>query len=253
MRNLTIAAVLLAAAGNAHAATNIVANGGFEDPAIGSSFVEYNAPTNAISNWVVTNGSVDLVRSPYTVNEGLQALDLSGTSLGTISQALTTAVGQTYDLIFYFSNNNFSGAGTYSGKVSVGGLNTIFSHVEGTPWTQFKGTFVGTGNDTLTFESLTNQNNGGVFLDSVNVSAAPEPATWLMMIAGFGIAGAALRRKRAKVNVRFAWSYRELLEQGPPGKSGGLFFDLARLCDMGDRITGVGYRRAKTALSATLE
>lgn len=38
---------------------------------------------------------------------------------------------------------------------------------------------------------------------SVN-SAVPEPATWMMMIAGFGVAGAALRRQRAKATIRFA-------------------------------------------------
>lgn len=33
-------------------------------------------------------------------------------------------------------------------------------------------------------------------LDNIAVSAVPEPATWAMMIAGFGMAGAALRRRR---------------------------------------------------------
>ena len=28
-------------------------------------------------------------------------------------------------------------------------------------------------------------------------SAAPEPATWAMMITGFGLTGAAVRRRRA--------------------------------------------------------
>jgi len=117
---------------------------------------------------------------------------------------LNTVAGQTYDLVFYFNNNNYAGAGTYSGKVSVGGLSSVFSHVDGTPWTKFTGSFVGTGSDTLTFDALTIQNNGGVFLDSVSVSAAPEPAAWLMMSAGFGIVGASLRRRRATVNVRYA-------------------------------------------------
>ena len=34
------------------------------------------------------------------------------------------------------------------------------------------------------------------------LQAVPEPATWAMMIAGFGMAGAAVRRRR--VNIRFA-------------------------------------------------
>ena len=34
--------------------------------------------------------------------------------------------------------------------------------------------------------------------------AVPEPATWAMMIGGIGAAGGALRRRKAKVSVRFA-------------------------------------------------
>lgn len=36
------------------------------------------------------------------------------------------------------------------------------------------------------------------------VGAVPEPATWLMMITGFGLAGASLRRRRTTVRVRYA-------------------------------------------------
>lgn len=204
MKKWILSVAALTAAGNAHAATNIVTNGGFEDPAIGSSYVQYNAPSSSIAGWNVSAGSVDLVRAPYTTYEGLQALDLAGDSLGTISQVLSTVAGQTYNLVFYFSNNNAAGAGTYTGTVSIAGLNSQFSHVDGTPWTKFTGSFVGTGSDTLSFSANTIQSNGGVFLDSISVSAAPEPATWLMMIAGFGLVGASLRRKRARLNVRFA-------------------------------------------------
>lgn len=36
-------------------------------------------------------------------------------------------------------------------------------------------------------------------LSFVGVSAVPEPATWAMMITGFGLAGAALRRRRTQL------------------------------------------------------
>lgn len=36
------------------------------------------------------------------------------------------------------------------------------------------------------------------------VSAVPEPATWAMMILGFGMVGSAARRRRTRVNVSFA-------------------------------------------------
>ncbi len=41
-------------------------------------------------------------------------------------------------------------------------------------------------------------NNNGSF--NVTVAAVPEPATWLMMIAGFGLVGAGMRRRNATVS-----------------------------------------------------
>lgn len=52
------------------------------------------------------------------------------------------------------------------------------------------------------------QDNVGPLLDNVTLDitsgAVPEPATWLMMIAGFGFIGAAMRRKRHTVSASFA-------------------------------------------------
>ena len=36
------------------------------------------------------------------------------------------------------------------------------------------------------------------------VSAIPEPATWAMMIGGFGMVGGAMRRRKAQVRVTYA-------------------------------------------------
>lgn len=35
--------------------------------------------------------------------------------------------------------------------------------------------------------------------------AVPEPATWALMIVGFGTVGGAMRYRRRGVGVRFAW------------------------------------------------
>lgn len=47
--------------------------------------------------------------------------------------------------------------------------------------------------------------NGASVNDTINLSAAavPEPASWAMMVGGFGLLGSALRRKRSNVAVNF--------------------------------------------------
>lgn len=58
----------------------------------------------------------------------------------------------------------------------------------------------------ITEDYIPSDNLGGVSLSisSVSAGAAPEPATWAMMIGGFGVAGASLRRRRNKANVTYA-------------------------------------------------
>ena len=50
--------------------------------------------------------------------------------------------------------------------------------------------------NTIGFETVANT----AITASVAAGAVPEPATWAMMIGGFGLAGAAMRRRAAKVS-----------------------------------------------------
>ncbi len=81
-------------------------------------------------------------------------------------------------------------------------LDDSVSHSSGTTndldWKTYTGSFVGTGaSETLNFTNTSpTTGNAGIFLDAISVSAAPEPATWMMMIGGFGVAGVAMRRRR---------------------------------------------------------
>lgn len=55
------------------------------------------------------------------------------------------------------------------------------------------------GTYTLTINGTTGPN--GVMGGHVDIAAVPEPATWGMMLLGFGAAGFALRRRRRRVPV----------------------------------------------------
>lgn len=76
-------------------------------------------------------------------------------------------------------------------SLNTGAKVTGFSTGVGSGWSP--GTFVGAvDNVSFTFDDNTSSFN-------FEVSAVPEPATWAMLIAGFGLAGAALRRRNRAV------------------------------------------------------
>ena len=80
------------------------------------------------------------------------------------------------------------GCGTF---VPSNGNKTFFGSGETTGVLQFKGTFT-----SLSFTD-TSENWHGIQIGIADVGGGvPEPATWALMISGFGLAGAALRRRR---------------------------------------------------------
>jgi len=68
------------------------------------------------------------------------------------------------------------------------------------------GLFTVTGDAGEFFSSVTFSSTVNSFeVDNLAVSGAvPEPASWAMMIGGFGLMGSAVRRRRAQTTVKFA-------------------------------------------------
>ena len=196
------------------AASAQVTNGGFEAPVISGPCCN-TVPTDSLPGWGVTVGNVNVVNgmfngtsSPgpnlaYELNQYLDLVGQGGT--GGISQSLTLTPGQAYNLTFAYSNNGFAPneSTSASAAFSIDGLAGTVSHSTANStnldWQIFTGTFVAGGTDTLSFTNLTGGPNEGILLDAISVAAVPEPATWAMMLLGFGGMGLAMRQRRSAV------------------------------------------------------
>ena len=93
------------------------------------------------------------------------------------------------------------GAGGVSAPYSfdINSVNYLVPEPVGSAPSVFTASGLGFVGDTFTLTA--NRKNSWVFLSEVSFGGpsrgVPEPATWGLMIAGFGMAGAALRRRRA--------------------------------------------------------
>jgi hypothetical protein len=140
------------------------------------------------------------------------ALDGDSQYQGSISQQISgLTVGNTYTLSFDWAAAqlaNRTGATTEQLAVTLGGV-TQTTDIIKNPSEAFSGwktvtmQFVATGADeTLTFLSVGTPDGLPPIaaLDNVSLTGGvPEPATWAMMLVGFGGLGALIRRRRSLV------------------------------------------------------
>ena len=121
--------------------------------------------------------------------------------LNEISRAFNTVAGRLYTVSF---DNGAFGQGSQAliaslNGVSQGSYNGLVTNNVDTTFTTQTFSFVGDGAQaTLAFHVTTSPDNVDALLDNVSVSAVPEPATWAMMIIGFGAVGGAARSARRR-------------------------------------------------------
>lgn len=206
------AAALALIAPTAASAQNIVLNTSFETQANGT-----------VANWTLNggpNGGLSgFISGSYAHSgQGLLVGSCGGAgSTATLDQpcyadqVLNTVAGQTYDLSLWLRQYAGSTPGTGGFSVFFGGqqiTNQTFAPAD-FGYTQFIFTgLVATGTST-DLQIHLRQDLGQLFLDDVSVTASgpvtpavPEPASWALMITGFGLVGAAMRRRAT--TVRFA-------------------------------------------------
>lgn len=89
------------------------------------------------------------------------------------------------------------------GTVTLNGVSFVLSP---TGFAEFGGlgnqSMIPGGTNTISVSGLSG--GGASYGGSLSFAAVPEPSTWLMMILGVGLAGAALRRRRQTVKVSYA-------------------------------------------------
>ncbi|WP_309643729.1 choice-of-anchor C family PEP-CTERM protein [Phenylobacterium sp.] len=205
MKSVLAAAVLVSGAAfaqTASAAVELITNGGFEAGAFDpGAFTTVFAGSTDITGWTVGPQSVDYIGSYWQASEGSRSVDLSGNQPGSISQTITTVSGVKYKVSFDLAGNPDAGPVLKAMAVTSVGVQNFNFDTTGAShgdmnWTPSSFTFVATAaSTTLVFASLTGDAYGPA-LDNVSASAVPEPATWAMMIIGFGAVGAMARSRR---------------------------------------------------------
>ncbi|MFO0698123.1 MAG: choice-of-anchor C family protein [Nitrospira sp.] len=87
-------------------APSLITNGGFEQGTNpGPSFITLPAGSTAMTNWVVTSGTVDYIGPYWTAASGQRSVDLNGNDPGAISQVFKTHPGTTYAVRFAMAGN----------------------------------------------------------------------------------------------------------------------------------------------------
>jgi len=202
-------AALLGTAAPAAAAT-VIQDGNFDNPPVLNPFqTQFGGNFFGTGNvWQVLGQSVDEVGTYWTNPvAGGGSVDLDGEMPGGISQAFTTGAG-TYKLSFYLSGNPDGGISTKSVAVSVGDVsNQLFTYDVTAANSRANMNYVlesliftsTGGGDILTFLSQDALDSSyGAVIGGISISSVPEPATWMMLILGFGLTGSLLRLGRAR-------------------------------------------------------
>ena len=188
---------------------SLLGNSCFENSGFGGTTTYYNLGAGADHAvpgdfvWTVPTNNVDLIANgvygPHLATGQSYGLDLVGYgTTGAIAQPLATLAGQRYRLTVDYSSNTSVTSPT--AEITLGG--DSLGPLTGTSgWQHYTHIFTGTGStDSFAITELYGLGSGGVFLDNVRVVAfVPEPESWTLLIAGFGLVGAAARRRRTVV------------------------------------------------------
>ncbi|WP_185965035.1 FxDxF family PEP-CTERM protein [Glacieibacterium frigidum] len=212
MKFIQILSAVALTASTAASATTLI-DGSFETKGASTPVTDYcydtfpaaGNPQCAPSAWTGTSGVIISNSGPWgntAAADGNYYAFVQG--LSTLSQSFTATATSSLTLSWLDANRTNNG-GQQSYTVSIsGGASTIdlgtytsgfgsFVARTSSPFLAVSGTTY-----TLTFTGLSAEDRTS-FIDGVALAAVPEPATWGLMIVGFGMVGFAARRRRTSV------------------------------------------------------
>jgi len=191
------AVAALMAAGAAQAApVELVVNGSFEAETV-NNYSWYNTPS--LTGWSNTSGGIEIRNMVEgSAADGHNFVELDTTGNSDIYQLLSTTAGQYYTLTFKYADR--INVPVSSQGLSVSLNDSVVSSVgtSGGGWANGSYTFLATGATKLTFTATGTSDSLGTSLDSISVTAVPEPQTYAMLLAGLGLVGFAARRRKQK-------------------------------------------------------
>jgi hypothetical protein len=198
------AAIALASIPATATAGNLVTNGSFEADVL-ANWEWVQLPS--LTGWIGGANGIELRNSVIgPAQDGLQFVELDVKQNSTMYQMINTVAGQTYNLSFWYAPRTLVTSDSNIIDVSWGGNQLNLNPITGNGgtskddplvWSLYSFSVMGTGSAVeLRFSAGGASDSVGGSLDNISVTAVPEPETYAMLLAGLGMMGAMVRRRR---------------------------------------------------------